>query len=56
MHLLDLIEQELRAYRESGRAIHLARIARALDEVRAELDRSSEGPPLHVDGHQDSRQ
>jgi hypothetical protein len=34
MHLIDLIEKELRAYRETGRAIHLAHAARALDEAR----------------------
>lgn len=35
MHLIDLIEKELQAYRETGRAIHLAHAARALDEARA---------------------
>lgn len=34
MHLIDLIEKELQAYRETGRAIHLAHAARALDEAR----------------------
>ena len=35
MHLINLIEEELQAYRETGRAIHLAHAARALNEVRA---------------------
>jgi len=35
MHLIDLIEEELQAYRETGRAIHLAHAARALDEAMA---------------------
>jgi hypothetical protein len=35
MHLIDLIEKELRAYRETGRSIHLAHAARALDEAMA---------------------
>jgi hypothetical protein len=34
MHLIDLIEKELQAYRQTGRAIHLAHAARALDEAR----------------------
>lgn len=50
MHLLDLIERELRAYRKSRRTIHLAHAARALDEVRAELRREPKGS-LDVDGH-----
>ena len=35
MHLIDLIEKELQAYRQTGRAIHLAHAARALDEARS---------------------
>ena len=35
MHLIDLIEKELRTFRETGRAIHLAHAARALDQARA---------------------
>jgi hypothetical protein len=54
MHLLDLIEHELRAYRKTGRAVHLAHAARALDEAREQIAReASEG---HVDRHQASRQ
>jgi len=34
MHLIDLIEKELQTFRETGRAIHLAHAARALDEAR----------------------
>jgi hypothetical protein len=34
MHLINLIEEELRAYRETGRAIHLVHAARALDEAQ----------------------
>lgn len=41
MHLIDLIEKELRAYRETGRAIHLAHAARALDEARATVQQAS---------------
>ena len=35
MHLIDLIEKELQTFRETGRAIHLAHAARALDEAMA---------------------
>jgi hypothetical protein len=35
MHLIELIESELQAYRKTGRAIHLAHAARALDEAQA---------------------
>ena len=34
MHLIDFIEKELQTFRETGRAIHLAHAARALDEAR----------------------
>jgi hypothetical protein len=34
MHLINLIEEELRAYRETGRAIHLVHAARALEEAQ----------------------
>ena len=34
MNLIDLVEKELQAYRETGRAIHLAHAARALSEMR----------------------
>jgi len=57
MHLLDLVEHELRAFRETGRAVHLAHAARALDEVRSQLSR---GPDKslseHVDGSRTSGQ
>ena len=41
MHLIDLIEKELQIFRETGRAIHLAHAARALDEA-LEDERHSE--------------
>ena len=34
MHLIDIIEKQLQAFRETGRAIHLAHAARALSEAR----------------------
>jgi len=46
MHLIDLIEEELRAYRETGRAIHLAHAARALDEAREMIGTQTTQWPL----------
>jgi len=40
MNLIDLIEEELQAYRETGRAIHLAHALRALDEMRKTIQRT----------------
>ena len=37
MDVLKLVEDELAAFRKSGRAIHLAHAARALREARDEL-------------------
>jgi hypothetical protein len=43
MHLIDLIEEELQAYRKTGRAIHLAHAARALNEARAMVGAQTTG-------------
>jgi len=43
MDLINLIEKELRAYRETRRAIHLAHAARALDEARAMVGAQTKG-------------
>jgi cell division protein ZapA (FtsZ GTPase activity inhibitor) len=56
MHLLDLIEQELRAYRETGQAMHLAHAARALDQARMHVLRELKARPGHVERHQTSRE
>jgi hypothetical protein len=40
MHLIDLIEEELQAYRETGPAIHLAHAARGLREMRKTIQRT----------------
>ena len=48
MHLIDLIEKELQAYRETGRAIHLAHAARALDEARAMVGTQTTGGSFKV--------
>jgi hypothetical protein len=47
MDLLDLSG----AYRETGRAIHLAPAARALDAVRSKLMRNPKHAYTHVDCH-----
>jgi len=42
MHFIELIERVLQAYQKTGRAIHLAHAARALDEARATVQTSAE--------------
>jgi hypothetical protein len=54
MDLLDLIEHELRAYRETGRVIHLAHAARALDAVCSQFKRNPESLHRHVEDHHTS--
>jgi len=39
----DLIEKELQAYRQTGRAIHLAHAARALDAAREMIGTQTAG-------------
>ena len=51
MHLIDLIEEELQAYRETGRAIHLAHAARALEEARAMVGSQTTGSSLKGAAH-----
>jgi len=43
MHLINLIEKELQIFRETGRAIHLAHAARALDEAREMINSEDNG-------------
>jgi hypothetical protein len=55
MDFLELIEHELRAYRETGRAVHLAHVARALEEARSQLIRDAKAVD-HVDSDHKSRE
>ena len=34
---LELIEQELKAFRRTGRAVHLAHVARAIQELQSAI-------------------
>ena len=44
--LIELIEEQLEAYRQSGRALHLAHAARALQDIRK---RVASGTPAAAD-------
>ena len=53
MDFLKLVEDELAAFRKSGREIHLAHAARALREARDELKQARTG---NVGRHQNGGQ
>jgi hypothetical protein len=53
--LIDLVQQELEAYRRSGRPVHLAHVARALNDALAAVCKGAPLELAHVGAADESR-